>query len=908
MTSHWQDARWPLSGDALYRSERGDVRIEGNADRYRVELSARVEGTDVPATALTAQGTGNTAGLAISQMTAALLGGTIHAQGTLGWAGAVSWNLNVQAENVDPGQKWQEWPGRLSAQATTTGSLPDEQAVARIDIARLSGDLRGSPVEAVGRMELQGPQLAIPAMTLRSGDNRFKLAGRIRQDRFDLNVDVDAPDLRALHPELAGRIGGTLLLAGSLDDPQIEAHLSGAGLRFQSNSVGRIKLDIAPEQAHQQQFSGRITIADLASEAANVERADLTIAGSLLDHRVSVQAASKDLGSLDMALVGGYRQATWTGRLERTGITLARLPETPWTLAAPVDLLLGADRAEWGQACFAASQGELCSQGRWSAETGLKADAKLTDIPYQLFSSLLPDDVAIEGVLDASAQAETRNGRLAAHAEIRPGDGAAVFKPVEVDGQPLRLPWRDARLIVDWQADAADLEWTAGIAEQGKLDGRLRLDLSAAPDDPGMAGQATLHFPDLALIAPLLPQVENLTGALEADAKIGGRLSAPRVEGKARVLGASARLPELGLDLKGIELTAQNRGTDAIAFQGQASSGKGQVRMEGTAQLDPDQGWPVQATLSGKDFEISRLPEAEATISPDLSLTSRAGGIEATGKVVVPRLHIQLKELPAQAAAPSRDEVIVGVDAGSAGEAKPPGLKVTSRIEVELGDDVSFEGFGLTTGLGGNLRLRTRPDQPPYAEGELTLKKGRYKAYGQNLTLERGTLLFAGPPDNPRLDLRAVRKAGEVTAGIEIQGTLKTPESRVFSEPAMSEAEALAYLLTGRPLSGSSTAGGVALGQAALALGLKNSESITREIAQTIGVDELSLSGGEEAEESSLLVGKYLTPDLYLRYSYGLFDSQGKVTLRYDLTKSLSVEAHSGAAQGMDLLYSIERD
>ena len=36
---------------------------------------------------------------------------------------------------------------------------------------------------------------------------------------------------------------------------------------------------------------------------------------------------------------------------------------------------------------------------------------------------------------------------------------------------------------------------------------------------------------------------------------------------------------------------------------------------------------------------------------------------------------------------------------------------------------------------------------------------GRYKAYGQDLTIEDGRLLFAGTPlDNPRLAIVAMRK------------------------------------------------------------------------------------------------------------------------------------------------------
>ena len=78
-----------------------------------------------------------------------------------------------------------------------------------------------------------------------------------------------------------------------------------------------------------------------------------------------------------------------------------------------------------------------------------------------------------------------------------------------------------------------------------------------------------------------------------------------------------------------------------------------------------------------------------------------------------------------------------------------------------------------------------------------------YDAYGQSLELERGELLFTGPLDDPTIDVRAVRRVGATTVGVQLTGTLLAPSTRVYSEPPMSEADALAYLLLGRPLSGS---------------------------------------------------------------------------------------------------------
>ncbi|QJX03279.1 hypothetical protein HML84_07145 [Alcanivorax sp. IO_7] len=65
-------------------------------------------------------------------------------------------------------------------------------------------------------------------------------------------------------------------------------------------------------------------------------------------------------------------------------------------------------------------------------------------------------------------------------------------------------------------------------------------------------------------------------------------------------------------------------------------------------------------------------------------------------------------------------------------------------VGVSLGDKVHFEGFGLTATLDGDLRVTQQPGQPAQLNGELVIVEGRYRAYGQNLAIENGRLLFQG--------------------------------------------------------------------------------------------------------------------------------------------------------------------
>src|SRR4026207_287189 len=128
------------------------------------------------------------------------------------------------------------------------------------------------------------------------------------------------------------------------------------------------------------------------------------------------------------------------------------------------------------------------------------------------------------------------------------------------------------------------------------------------------------------------------------------------------------------------------------------------------------------------------------------------------------------------------------------------------------GRKVELAGFGLQTNVEGALQVRESPGQPTLGSGEVRVA-GKYKAYGQDLTIQRGQLLYAWTPlDTPNLNIEATRTLETGTAGLRIRGYAQNPELTVYSDPPMSQANALSYLVAGKPIdeigAGDSDAGG----------------------------------------------------------------------------------------------------
>ena len=91
-------------------------------------------------------------------------------------------------------------------------------------------------------------------------------------------------------------------------------------------------------------------------------------------------------------------------------------------------------------------------------------------------------------------------------------------------------------------------------------------------------------------------------------------------------------------------------------------------------------------------------------------------------------------------------------------------------------------------------------------------------------------------------------------------------------------------------------------------LGLEKGQGLTNSVSSKLGLDTLAInSGGADYRESSLGLGKYISPNLFMRYDIGLFDRENVLTLQYILSQKLRLEVESGISQSVDLKYTFEK-
>lgn len=901
----WRDLDWPLQQPML-TSPTGQLQVNGTPSGYEFTLAAESRGGKFPAGTLRASGNGDATAASLDALTLETLNGSVRGQGRIVWSPSVAWDVSVKGGGLDPGVAWPQWRGDLALAAHASGRAGET----RFELSELKGTLRGRALSAHGEVRQQrGGAFPRLALELRSGSASVSISGGL-QNEWNLGWQIDAPNLAALWPETGGRLRASGRITGRRTQPAIQAHIDGSDIRYETLQARQLDADADVDLSDRQRSRIEIRLADAVFGGRTFDQTALTANGYVADHSLALNAHATDM-AFTLNLSGGYREASWRGEVGGGTWNVGR---EHWTLERPATLLVSAAHTDLSSTCWrTAETAKFCARvGVVADDTSVAFDA--TDVPLAFLARLLNQPLVLRGNLDGTGVLQLRGGRIhAADARLQASSGS--IRTVSANaGTALRYEQARATLKVDDHGLRAHAELQLAGSDGAALDIALPRFNAAQPAgaDQPVTGRLALTVRDLSPFAALLPELEQLRGTLRADLSIQGTLADPQFRGNARLSDAQARISTLGIAVRDVRLDAAPDGRD-LRLNGYARSGNGELAVTGRLVLGTAPAWRAELRIVGSRFQVVDLREAHASATPDLRVQLAPGVVNVQGDVTIPSASFAPQPQRGNIA-PSSDVVIEG-GTEAAAETKTA-WAVTASVKVTLGDKVSFEGFGLTGNIAGSITLVDTPSQVTTARGELRVTDGRYEAYGQKLFIERGRLLFAGGPvDDPGIDARAIRRieplpgttpATTVTAGVEVKGTLKAPQLTLFSDPAMSQSDTLSYLLFGHPADTGNPAQGAALASAARALQLAGGERLAQRIGNRLGLEDVEISRGPNSE-AALVLGKRLSPRLYINYSIGLVEPVNVVRIRYQVTTHWVLQAESGLNRGADLLYTIER-
>lgn len=900
----WQRINWPppdsaAAGTQQLDSGRGEAHWRGTLDDYRFDVRG---GAQLPQITVQVDGAGHgsLSGVTLERLHAEALDGKLDAKLRVDWADGLRLDGEGRVAGIKPELVLPELPGLISGQFKASTTLRGGQPEVRFSLALQDSKLRGYPLKldasglfrsgAGGEMQLRFDSLAA-----QSGRVQLQASGQVLPS-LDAQARLDAADLADAWPGLQGQLRGALSARGPLQQPRVTADLHAAHLSYQAMRLDAATLvaDLDPR--------GRLDL-DLQlrtlDTGVKVDSATLGVHGPVGAHRISAAVDSSE-GDFTLAAEGALdiSQPAWSGQLLETRIAPKKL--AAWQLEQPTALTLSATPSV-EPACLRAGEARACVSLKRN-KTQSRVDVALSDFALSYLQPLLPSGAQVDVVLHASGFAEFGPAGLQdVHADVATEAGRwqlGGLTPIEI---------KPARLAIDDDGEGTRIDLDLPFAS-----GALQLQARLAPGpvfmERALEGTLRADVPDLSWLPLINVEIGAASGHIDGAMQLSGTLARPQPRGQLRLSDGTLKLVSPGIELQRIGMRVNADGAAPLQIDGEATSDTGTVQLAGV--VDP---WrdplALDLKLRGENFQAAKTSDVRAWVSPDLHITLAEQDLKVTGTVVVPRAEITPKSLGDGSVAASSDEVMVGDDPGAQ---QRKDLHISADVTLKLGDKVHLEGFGLKTDLEGSVQAIEQPGLVTRARGEIRLIDGHYKAYGQDLTIETGRLIFTGGAvTEPGLELRATRKpTEEITVGLQVRGTLNRPDFKLFSTPPMPQDQQLGWLILGRPINQTTSATDKQMvGDAATSLGLAGGEWLAGRLGSKIGIDEVSVGAkpGQTNDQAMFTVGKYLSPKLFIAYGVGLFQPGHTFRMQYDIGKGFKVQTETGVQSGGDLLYTIER-
>ncbi|MBS0386963.1 MAG: translocation/assembly module TamB domain-containing protein [Proteobacteria bacterium] len=897
----WRQLRWPLaSADAGVHSAAGTFTLSG-LKPYALETDGALQLLSLPAMHFSASGHIEHSGLDIPDVALEAFGGHAQLRAGVQWAPQESWSLSGAMRGLDIETLRPAINGRLDFNVTAVGQGFGAGSALQAKFTNLGGNVRGQRASGHAGIALAGDDWLLQQVQLQLGATHLEADGRIGAHP-DLRFSVDASDLALLHDGARGQLRAAGHFRGDARNPLLLARVSGSALEYQGARLRALNADVDFEPQGSGHANISVQLDQFSVGEHQIAHLGFTTAGTTAAHRYELDLRAPPYR------VQASGEAQYTDGVWRAGIdafTAGDGSALRLALAAPASLVLApsGDPLRLDNFCLQDAQARLCAAlSRQDGHEQLSLHA--ANVPLRTLTAGLGSETEFDGRISLDAQAEgsgdtpwigSANGTLS-DAAVRHHLSSGKVESFSLGTGSVQAKLDAGGLAASVGLDAGAGGNIAGHLQAGNNGGALR--------DWPLSGELRLETHSLGFIDSYVAQVDRVSGQLDANLALGGTLAALVFNGDLKLTNAEVDAYQINLALRDLNFEARLKDTQ-LQLNGSTRAGA-----DGHAQFDGELAWrrllPYgQLHLSGENLRVVNVPEARVQASPDVRMTFNGRRIDITGTVALPYARLQRPDQLTNAVRASSDEVIVSVNQA------PPGktFHVFSDLTLVLGERVTIDTLGLVGRLSGSLRTVADDSGFNRGTGELQVEEGKYTAYGRKLDIERGKLQFKnGPLNDPVIDLRAIKKFPDITAGVNVRGTLRAPRMTFFSDPPVSQSQIVSLLLAGGSLESVQSNADPAQrsNEARNNMLLQGSALLFQQFGGKVGLDDVSVESGLN-NDTSLVLGRYLSPRLYVSYGISLAEAINTIKMRYTIGDHWTIRTEAGTARSADLFYTIER-
>ncbi|MFH7828317.1 autotransporter assembly complex protein TamB [Kluyvera chengduensis] len=896
---------WPFTGEKQFQADDLKLKLGGKMTDYTLSFRTAVKGQGVPPADITLDAKGNERQVSLDKLTVAALEGKTELTALLDWQQAISWRGELALRGINTAKVAPDWPSKLDGLIKTNGSLYGGTWQMNVPEVKITGNVKQNKVNVDGSLRGNSyMQWTIPGLHVALGNNTADVKGELGVKDLNLDANIDAPKLDNMLPGLGGTAKGLVKIRGTVEAPQLLADITARGLRWQELSIAQVRVD--GEVNSTDQIAGKldVRVERIAQPGVNIGLVHLAAKGNEKQHSLQLQIQGEPVSG-QLALSGSFdrKEERWKGALSNTRF---QTPVGPWSVNRDIalDYRNLEQKISIGPHCWVNPNAELCVPQTIDAGAAGHAIVNLNRFDLAMLKPFMPEATQASGVFSGNADVTwdtTKEGLPQGKVTL---SGRNVKVTQIVNNAPLPVAFDTLNLNADLHNNRAELGWLIRLTNNGQLDGQVQV------TDPqgrrNLGGNVNIRNFSLAMINPIFSRGEKAEGKLNANLRLGGNAQSPLLFGQMQLNGIDVDGNFMPFDMQPSQITMNFNGASSTLL-GDIRTQQGQISLNGDADWRQIDNWRARIAAQGSRVRITVPPMVRLDVSPDIVFNATPSLFTLDGNVDIPWARIIVKDVPESAVGVSSDEVMLNSDLKPE-KTQSASIPINSNLNIHVGNNVRLEAFGLKARLTGDLKV-AQDKQGLGLNGQINIPEGRFHAYGQDLIVRKGELLFSGPPDQPLLNIEAIRNPesteNDVIAGVRVTGSADQPKAEVFSDPAMSQQEALSYLVRGQGLD-SGQSDSAAMTSMLIGMGVAQSGQLVGKIGETFGVSNLALDTQGVGDSSQVVVSGYVLPGLQVKYGVGIFDSLATLTLRYRLMPKLYLEAVSGVDQALDLLYQFE--
>jgi translocation and assembly module TamB len=441
----------------------------------------------------------------------------------------------------------------------------------------------------------------------------------------------------------------------------------------------------------------------------------------------------------------------------------------------------------------------------------------------------------------------------------------------------------------------------------------------------------------------------DIAGHLEGEVSLGGTAESPQTEGNLRLQNASVEIDKYGIDYREIRLNLNFDNNKLVLDTLNIRSDDGSLTGTGEVNFESDfykgNVSQSQINLDFDQFNLVDHDQFNMQVTGNANLGGEKGNVVYGGDLKIPQAEIYLPailgmvgqmnvpEIPKPILVREVERMDVSADSIEIQTFSPPkpasNMQFTylndlqGQLRIRIPKNTWIKNEDMRVEISGELELRKNKE---YFElfGSVDVVRGQYDLLGKTFNITEGSVSFQGGEEiQPRLNINATyafrnAQKAQQNLSVQITGTPESPEVNFLLDgSSISEGDALSYILFGKGMNEltlseqENVAGSGNIAERAAASVL--SAQLSSFLGSKLNVDYIEVKSQGSFDNASVVVGKYITNDLFVSYEqrFGEVDEKDvakyEVKLEYELFRFLFFELNNSSNDsGFDVIVKFD--